>query len=121
MLDEIAERLNFTYIVVPPQDNAFGVKKSGSNEFTGMVGQLIRQEVFMAVAPITISADRQNFVNFSVPFDLQPYTFMFRRPQELSRTFLFVQPFTLLVSKFSKEPLKAKNQFLPSARQRSCC
>ena len=44
MLDEIASTLNFTYTVLPPDDNSFGFKKKGSNEYDGMVGQLINQE-----------------------------------------------------------------------------
>jgi len=97
MLDEIASTLNFTYSVLPPDDNSFGFKKKGSNEYDGMVGQLINQDVFMAAAPLTISADRQLYVNFSAPFDLQPYTFMHARPKESSKAMLFVDPFTPLV------------------------
>ena len=36
-------------------------------------------------------------MNFSTPFDLQPYTFMFRRPTEQSKAALFTKPFTTLV------------------------
>ena len=52
----------------------------------------------MAAAPLTISADRQLYVNFSAPFDLQPYTFMHARPKGSSKALLFVDPFTPLVS-----------------------
>ena len=55
------------------------------------------QDVFMAAAPLTISADRQLYVNFSAPFDLQPYTFMHARPKGSSKALLFVDPFTPLV------------------------
>ena len=97
LLDEIASTLNFSYSVLPPDDNSFGFKKSGSNEYDGMIGQLINQEVFMAAGPITISHDRQMYVNFSAPFDLQPYTFLHARPKESSKALLFVDPFTPLV------------------------
>ena len=36
-------------------------------------------------------------MNFTVPLDLQPYTFMYRRPTTLSRAGLFIDPFTPLV------------------------
>ena len=39
----------------------------------------------------------QEAVNFTVPLDLQPYTFMYRRPTTLSRAGLFIDPFTPLV------------------------
>ncbi len=51
----------------------------------------------MGAAPFTISADRNTAVNFSTPFDLQPYTFIYRRPQEVSKALLFIKPFTPLV------------------------
>ena len=70
----------------------------GTNEFDGMVGQLINQEVFMAAAALTIIADRQLYVNFSKPFDMQPYTFMYKRPTELTKEMMFVDPFTPMVS-----------------------
>ena len=53
--------------------------------YNGMMGQLVRDEVFLGAASFTISQDRQKVVKFSTPIDLQPYTFMFQRPQELSR------------------------------------
>ena len=62
-----------------------------------MMGQLVRDEVFLGAASFTISQDRQEVIKFSQPIDLQPYTFMFQRPQELSRTLLFIKPFTNLV------------------------
>ena len=74
------------------------------NEYDGMVGQLINQEVFMAAAAMTITADRELYINFSKPFDMQPYTFMYKRPQELSKEMMFVDPFTptVWVSKTTK-------------------
>ena len=95
MMDVLGEKLNFTYTIAQPPDNAFGSKSSG--QWTGMIGQLARKEVIMAAAPFNIDSQRQEVVNFSVPIDLQPYTFMFRRPQQLSRATLFVEPFTTLV------------------------
>ena len=70
----------------------------GTNKYDGMVGQLINQDVFMAAAPLTIIADRQMYVNFSKPFDMQPYTFMHARPKEKSKTMMFVDPFKPMVS-----------------------
>ena len=94
MLDEIASTLNFSYSVLPPDDNSFGFKKKDTNEYDGMVGQLINRDVFMAAAPLTISADRPLYVDFSKPFELQPYTFMFARPKETSKAMMFIDPFT---------------------------
>ncbi len=56
MLDELAGKLNFSYVVVPPEDGAFGIKVDG--KWNGMIGQMVRKEVFMGAAAFTISADR---------------------------------------------------------------
>lgn len=48
----------------------------------------------MAAAGFTVTADRMSAVNFSMSLDAQPYTFMFARPKQLSRAYLFIQPYT---------------------------
>lgn len=113
MLNQLRDSLNFTYRVIEPADKTYGIRVNG--EWTGMVGLINRREAFMGAAALTIrycttwvdinedvdsfccSADRQEAVNFSIPFDFQPYTLMFRRPQELSKALLFIKPFTPLV------------------------
>ena len=90
--------LLFWYFLIVFHDTwSFPSFLKGTNEFDGMVGQLINQEVFMAAAALTIIADRQLYVNFSKPFDMQPYTFMYKRPTELTKEMMFVDPFTPMV------------------------
>ena len=78
-----------------------------------MVGQLINQKVFMAAAALTITGDRELYVNFSKPFDMQPYTFMHKRPQELSKVMMFVDPFTPTVRLFFKTGRKSYSKYIP--------
>ena len=98
MLDGIASNLNFSYTVITPADNDFGVRRKGSNEYTGMMGQLISQDAFLAAAPFIVNPDKQMYVNFSTEFDLQPYSFMYRRRGTLPKFLIFVSPFTPLVN-----------------------
>jgi hypothetical protein len=51
-------------------------------------------QVAFAAAGFTFTADRMSAVNFSMSLDAQPYTFMFARPKQLSRAYLFIQPYT---------------------------
>ena len=51
----------------------------------------------LAAAAFAISHERMQAVNFSYALDLQPYAFMYRRPKEVSRAILFIDPFTPLV------------------------
>ena len=45
MLDEIGKKLNFTYVVIPPDDGRYGVNKADEQKLNGMVGMLERNEV----------------------------------------------------------------------------
>ena len=101
MLDDIATNLNFSYSVISPPDNAFGVRKKGSNEYTGMMGQLISQDAFMAAAPFIVNLDKQMFVNFSTEFDMQPYSFLYSKRGTVPKFLIFVYPFTTLVNQWS--------------------
>ena len=96
MLDELGKRLNFTYNVISPQDKYFGAPKS-NGQFSGVVGQIQRGEAQLSASILIVDKDRQKAVNFSIPISLEPYTLMFRRPQEQSKTLLFIDPFTPLV------------------------
>ena len=95
MLDEISYKLNFTYVVKEPADGLWGLKQNG--QWNGLIKQVMDGEVMLAAAAFAVSHERQQVVNFSMPLDLQPYTFMYRRPTTLSRAVLFVDPFTPFV------------------------
>ena len=95
LLDMIGTRLNFTYIVKEPADGLWGTNADG--EWNGMVKQLIDSEVLIAAASFAVSQERQQVVNFTSSIDLQPYSFMYRRPKEISRAGIFIKPFTPFV------------------------
>ena len=62
-----------------------------------MVKQLIDSEVLIAAASFAVSQERQQVVNFTSSIDLQPYSFLYRRPKEISRAGIFIKPFTPFV------------------------
>ena len=57
----------------------------------------MNKEVMLGAAAFATTLDRMKVVNFSQAIDLHPYAFMYRRPRQLSRTVLFIDPFTPLV------------------------
>ena len=63
----IAEIVNFTYELRLVADKKFGSRDANGN-WDGMVGELVRHEADMAVAPLTISAQRERAIEFSMPF-----------------------------------------------------
>lgn len=50
------------------KDNSFGHKPSNDQPWTGMIGELIRHDVDLAVAPLTITSQRESVVDFSKPY-----------------------------------------------------
>lgn len=50
------------------KDNSFGHKPADDQPWTGMIGELIRHEVDLAVAPLTITSQRESVVDFSKPW-----------------------------------------------------
>ena len=95
LLDEVAKKLNFTYIVKEPRDGKWGDSESGS--WNGLIRQVIDKEVVVSAAALSVSKERLSVVKFSETIDMQPYTFIYRRPTELSRYLLFIDPFTPMV------------------------
>ncbi|ESN96493.1 hypothetical protein HELRODRAFT_133637, partial [Helobdella robusta] len=66
LTQEVAEILRFKYVIKPVKDNKYGSNSSGS--WDGMVGELLRGEADLAIAPLTITADRESVIDFSKPF-----------------------------------------------------
>ncbi|XP_042864338.1 ionotropic receptor 93a-like [Penaeus japonicus] len=91
VLNELASKLNFTYVVRTPPDGKWGAKENG--EWNGMVRMIMDKEVILGVASFSVSEQRSEVINFTSTIDRQPYTFMIARPKELSRVMLFMEPF----------------------------
>ena len=92
VLDQISYKLNFSYSVREPADGKWGLQHNG--EWNGMIKQVMDKDVLLAAAAFSITYDRMQVINFTSAIDLQPYAFMYRRPKEVSRAVLFVDPFT---------------------------
>nr|KAG5710674.1 hypothetical protein BaRGS_035076 [Batillaria attramentaria] len=78
LLDELARTLNFTYTYTEPADQVWGHQDNGV--WTGLVGQLNRQEVDMTMAPLTISKIRETAMDFTYPFYHDFTSVLLKRP-----------------------------------------
>ncbi|XP_059369690.1 glutamate receptor ionotropic, kainate 4 [Carassius carassius] len=94
MLKELADILKFKYRIRLVGDGVYGV--SGANgTWTGMVGELISRKADLAVAALTITAEREKVIDFSKPFMTLGISIMYRvhigrRPGYFS----FLDPFS---------------------------
>ena len=79
---KIAEMLNFEYEIRPVKDKKFG-KQDSEGRWDGMVGELVRNEADAAVAPLTISTQRERAVEFSMPFMNIGISIMISKPKKV--------------------------------------
>ena len=59
---------NFNFSLVESQDDRYGVEQSAGGGWTGLVGMLLRNEIDVIAADLTITASRLSVMDFSKPF-----------------------------------------------------
>ncbi|NXU41417.1 GRIK4 protein, partial [Drymodes brunneopygia] len=94
MLKELAEILRFNYKIHLVGDGVYGVPEANGT-WTGMVGELIARKADLAVAGLTITAEREKVIDFSKPFMTLGISILYRvhmgrRPGYFS----FLDPFS---------------------------
>ncbi|KAJ3591158.1 hypothetical protein NHX12_009105 [Muraenolepis orangiensis] len=91
MLKELADILKFKYRIRLVADGHYGVP-GANGTWTGMVGELISRKADLAVAGLTITAEREKVIDFSKPFMTLGISIMYRVHLRLPLTALFVLP-----------------------------
>uniref|UniRef100_A0A3Q2FM33 Glutamate receptor, ionotropic, kainate 4 n=1 Tax=Cyprinodon variegatus TaxID=28743 RepID=A0A3Q2FM33_CYPVA len=77
MLKELADILKFKYRIRLVGDGVYGVP-GANGTWTGMVGELISRKADLAVAGLTITAEREKVIDFSKPFMTLGISIMYR-------------------------------------------
>ncbi|XP_053480513.1 probable glutamate receptor isoform X2 [Ictalurus furcatus] len=67
LLSAIAEKLGFRYNVRLVKDGKYGFKDEHGN-WAGMIGEVVRREADLAIAPLTLIAVREEAVDMTKPF-----------------------------------------------------
>ncbi|XP_014465850.1 probable glutamate receptor [Alligator mississippiensis] len=95
LLEAISKMLHFNYTVKIVKDRRYGAVSPGGN-WTGMIGEVVRQEADLAVAPLTITAAREEVVSFTTPFLQTGIGIMLQRDSTSRGTslFQFLAPFS---------------------------
>lgn len=112
----IAQHLNISYELHLVKDSKYGaIDPSNSNEWNGMIGELIRhvrhilfdfysitfslvkflykQEADIAIAPLTITSARERVIDFTKPFMSLGISIMIKKPQKKNPgIFSFMNP-----------------------------
>ncbi|XP_070180273.1 ionotropic receptor 25a-like [Littorina saxatilis] len=67
VLDEITKRMNISYRFIEPSDGMFGARLPNGT-WNGVIGDILSGSVDIAVGSLTVSAEREEVVDFTTPF-----------------------------------------------------
>lgn len=67
LLEKLSESLHFRYKVGVVKDGKYGAL-APNGSWSGMIGEVVRKEADLAVAPLTITSVREEAVDFTQPF-----------------------------------------------------
>ncbi|CAD6188888.1 unnamed protein product [Caenorhabditis auriculariae] len=88
LLDKLAEMLHFDYQLKIVKDNKYGEQINGTDQWDGMIGEILRGDADMAVAPITVTATRLEVIDFTDPFLQLGISMLMRQPGHKSTSSL---------------------------------
>ncbi|XP_041353932.1 glutamate receptor ionotropic, NMDA 1-like isoform X2 [Gigantopelta aegis] len=92
-----ADQVNFTFTIHLSRDGLYGsferVNGTKERQWNGMVGELLKKQADMIVAPLTINPERAKFIDFTKPFKYQGLTILVKKTRKDSSLGSFLQPF----------------------------
>lgn len=81
LVEDISGLSNLTYSLVESVDDRYGVEQGPGAGWTGLVGMLLRNEIDLIAADLTITSSRLAVMDFSKPFMSSSITFLLRVSQ----------------------------------------
>ncbi|KAJ2954236.1 hypothetical protein O0L34_g2482 [Tuta absoluta] len=88
----VAKKMGIKYELRVVKDAEYGME-SPLEGWTGMIGEIVRKEADIAIAPLAVTPDRERVVDFSEPFlAVDSPTSHSRIPKQLTDTFSFLRP-----------------------------
>ena len=64
------------------KDSSFGNKPANDQPWNGMIGELVRREADLAVAPLSITSQRESVVDFSKPWMNLGISILISKPEK---------------------------------------
>ncbi|XP_022248257.1 glutamate receptor ionotropic, kainate 2-like isoform X2 [Limulus polyphemus] len=97
LIEEIAKVLGFKYVFREVADRTYG-KKNEWGEWNGMIRELIEGKADLAVVDLTVTYEREDAVDFTMPFMNLGISILFKRPtKKVPKLFSFLSPLSLEV------------------------
>ncbi|KAF2353180.1 Receptor ligand binding region [Trinorchestia longiramus] len=90
LIEEIRQIVDFEYELSEAPDGKFG-NMDDNEEWNGMIKELIDKKAEVALAPLSVMAERENVVDFTVPYyDLVGITILMLKPKTPTSLFRFL-------------------------------
>ncbi|XP_022124667.2 glutamate receptor ionotropic, kainate 2 [Pieris rapae] len=96
LIERLAQLLQFNYTLVEQPDGNYGSRNKTTGQWNGMMHRLMTDPgIDFAITDLTITAEREEAVDFTTPFMNLGIAIMFRRPQPPAPALLaFLLPFS---------------------------
>ncbi|CAM1319691.1 GRIA2 (predicted) [Pycnogonum litorale] len=90
----IGDQLHIKYVLKLVDDGQYGTYKPERKEgWDGMIGELINGEADIAIAPLTITSERERVIDFTKPYMSQGISLMIKKPvKQKPGVFSFMNP-----------------------------
>uniref|UniRef100_A0A8D9ERV8 Glutamate receptor 1 n=1 Tax=Cacopsylla melanoneura TaxID=428564 RepID=A0A8D9ERV8_9HEMI len=96
LINEISKILGFNYTLKLVPDGRYGSLNRQTNEWDGMVRELLDQKADLVLADLTITYDREQAVDFTMPFMNLGISILYRKPiKQPPNLFSFLSPLSL--------------------------
>ncbi|XP_024943087.1 glutamate receptor ionotropic, kainate 2 isoform X6 [Cephus cinctus] len=96
LIHEISRLLGFNYTFRLVPDGRYGSINRETKEWDGMIKELLDQKADMAIADLTITYDREQAVDFTMPFMNLGIRILYRKPiKQPPNLFSFLSPLSL--------------------------
>nr|UTN00859.1 ionotropic receptor [Semanotus bifasciatus] len=96
LIDKLAEMEGFNYTFTVREDKKNGAQDPTTGRWSGMIGDLLEHRADLAITDFTITSDREEAVDFTVPFMNLGISILFRKPFSAPPSFFsFADPFAL--------------------------
>ncbi|KAL3278738.1 hypothetical protein HHI36_016268 [Cryptolaemus montrouzieri] len=96
LIHEISRLLGFNYTIRLAPDGRYGSYNRETKEWDGTIRQLLDQKADLAVADLTITYEREQVVDFTMPFMSLGVSILYRKPiKQPPNLFSFLSPLSL--------------------------
>jgi len=90
LIEELTKIMDFEYEVYIAPDGKYG-RMDENEEWDGLIAELVNKKADMAVGALSVMAERENVVDFTVPYyDLVGITIMMKKPKVPTSLFKFL-------------------------------